>query len=183
MTVVVAGYRPVVEMDALLSQAAIDELFSSEATEIDAALPLIRDKLKKLLTDSTAPSDDRVVNLDAILTLRQHVEALKRKNARDLIENSQGVTILQELESLIKKFHIVKQDEIPQQQIITSFVQRDTNAYHTFKRYSNVDRMLNRENFTQKKLTAKQLFKQKLLREADDLVAQMKLIKKQMLLL
>jgi hypothetical protein len=30
--------------------------------------------------------------------------------------------------------------------------------------------MLNGENFTQKKLTAKQLFKEKLMKEADDLV-------------
>jgi hypothetical protein len=60
---------------------------------------------------------------------------------------------------------------------MTSFVQRDTNAYQTFKKYSNIDRMLIEQQFLPKQLTQKQLYKEKLMKESDDLVAQNDLIK------
>jgi hypothetical protein len=60
---------------------------------------------------------------------------------------------------------------------MTSFVQRDTNAYQTFKKYSNIDRMLIEQQFLPKQLTQQQLYKEKLMKESDDLVAQNDLIK------
>lgn len=93
------------------SQAAIDDLFNSEKHEIDSALPFAKDKFRKLLHDKISPQDDKIINLEAILLLQNHVESLKRKKERERLDESTGVTVLQELENFMKKFSIIKKTD------------------------------------------------------------------------
>jgi hypothetical protein len=82
--------------NALKSQSTIDEFFSQEASLIDAALPFIRDKLKKMLKDYLAPQDDKMVNLDAIIRMQQHLAKLKKKRERDRLCIT-GINLIKEL--------------------------------------------------------------------------------------
>ena len=72
---------------------------------IDAALPHIIDKLKKILRNSAAPQDDTMINLDAILLMQQRLETLKKKREREKPYLG-GTSLIKELEALINRFHI-----------------------------------------------------------------------------
>ena len=49
---------------------------------------------------------------------------------------------------------------------------QNNKAYYIYKQHASIDRTLAKENFKVKKLTAKELYKQKVMYESEDLMKQ-----------
>ena len=90
------------------------------------------------------------------------------------MEKSKGVSMLDEVEALIKRLHIKKSDDFQQNQILNTFMKHDQHAYLTYKHHHNLRDMLVKTKYIQK--TDAQREKQKKLFEEADRHAQIDVV-------
>lgn len=62
--------------------------------------------------------------------------------------------------------------------MINDFIEQNKKAYYVYKQHASIDRTLAKENFKEKKMTSKELYKQKVMYESEDLMKQTLYIKR-----
>lgn len=82
---------------------------------------------------------------------------------------------------LIKRFQMSRAvlEAVPEnKKLINDFIEQNNKAYYVYKQHASIDRTLAKENFKEKKMTVKELYKQKVMYESEDLMKQTQYIKK-----
>lgn len=89
-------------------------LFENQSKMIDDALGLMGEKLKKEMMENCAPQDEAIVTNTAILMLRNKEKEQEQIEKQKELEELNNIDRLDELQKLIKKYHIRINDNTPQ---------------------------------------------------------------------